>query len=86
MNWRLEAESKLTCVKSDKPLLRPASQLAELKAYAMTVFGKPEYVDGWFELRQPGLGGLTPRQAISTEGGAREVRAILGRIEHGVFN
>jgi putative toxin-antitoxin system antitoxin component (TIGR02293 family) len=40
----------------------------------------------WLVNPQPALGGEVPLELIETEFGAREVEAVLGRIEHGVFS
>ena len=39
----------------------------------------------WMTQPKRALGGLTPLRCCDTEMGAREVEALLGRIEHGVF-
>ena len=40
----------------------------------------------WMTQPKRALGGLTPLRCCDTEMGAREVEALLGRIEHGVFS
>ena len=40
----------------------------------------------WFLSPQPSLGGAIPLRLAETEVGAREVEAVIGRIEHGVFS
>ena len=40
----------------------------------------------WMTQPKRALGGLTPLRCCDTEVGAREVEALLGRIEHGVFS
>ena len=40
----------------------------------------------WLTQPKTALGGLTPLRCCDTELGAREVEALLGRIEHGVFS
>ena len=40
----------------------------------------------WLSSRQPALGGASPLLMASTEVGAREVEALIGRLEHGVFS
>ena len=39
----------------------------------------------WFHLPQRGLGGATPLDYARTDPGAREVEALLHRIDHGVL-
>ncbi len=38
----------------------------------------------WLKAAQPALGGSTPIEYASTDIGAREVEALIGRLEHGV--
>jgi putative toxin-antitoxin system antitoxin component (TIGR02293 family) len=38
----------------------------------------------WLTTAQPALGGSTPIEYASTEVGAREVEALIGRLEHGI--
>jgi putative toxin-antitoxin system antitoxin component (TIGR02293 family) len=38
----------------------------------------------WLTTAQPALGGSTPIEYASTEIGAREVEALIGRLEHGI--
>lgn len=40
----------------------------------------------WMTQPKIALGGLTPLRCCDTDLGAREVEALLGRIEHGVFS
>ncbi|MEX1116445.1 MAG: antitoxin Xre/MbcA/ParS toxin-binding domain-containing protein [Akkermansiaceae bacterium] len=40
----------------------------------------------WMTQPKRALGGLTPLRCCDTEIGAREVEALLGRMEHGVFS
>ena len=40
----------------------------------------------WLMSSQPSLGGAIPLRLAETDVGAREVEAIIGRIEHGVFS
>ncbi len=39
----------------------------------------------WITSPNKALGGMTPLSAASTEVGSREVEALIGRLEHGVF-
>ena len=39
----------------------------------------------WFRSPRKALGGAAPIEYADTEPGAREVRDLIGRIEHGVF-
>ena len=40
----------------------------------------------WLKTSQPALGGSTPTEYAKSEIGAREVEALIGRLEHGVFS
>lgn len=38
----------------------------------------------WLASAQPGLGGVAPLEVARTELGARQVEALIGRLEHGI--
>jgi putative toxin-antitoxin system antitoxin component (TIGR02293 family) len=40
----------------------------------------------WLKTSQPALGGATPMEYAGTEAGAREVEALIHRLEYGVFS
>lgn len=40
----------------------------------------------WLQSPQRALGGVEPLHFARTEGGAREVEELIGRLEHGVFS
>lgn len=63
-------------------LLRLGSVLRK----AADVLEDPEAVRRWMLQPKRALGGLTPLRCCDTEMGAREVEALLVRIEHGVFS
>lgn len=63
-------------------LLRLGSVLRK----AADVLEEPESVRRWMLQPKRALGGLTPLRCCDTEVGAREVEALLTRIEHGVFS
>lgn len=52
---------------------------------AMEVFETEKAARGWLRTEAPGLAGETPLTYADTEYGAREVEALLVRIDHGVF-
>lgn len=64
-------------------------RLARLYERAVAVFGGDalarEEARQWFHLPQWGLGGATPLAYARTEAGAREVGALLDRIDYGVL-
>lgn len=53
---------------------------------AVDVLEDPVAARRWMTQPKIALGGLTPLRCCDTELGAREVEALLGRIEHGVFS
>jgi putative toxin-antitoxin system antitoxin component (TIGR02293 family) len=53
---------------------------------ARDVLEDPAAARRWMTQPKIALGGLTPLRCCDTELGAREVEALLGRIEHGVFS
>ena len=63
-------------------LLRIGSVLRK----AADVLEDREATRRWMTQPKVALGGLTPLRCCDTEVGAREVEALLGRIEHGVFS
>ena len=63
-------------------LLRVGSVLQK----ALDVLENKESARRWMTQPKRALGGLTPLRCCDTEVGAREVEALLGRIEHGVFS
>lgn len=63
-------------------LLRVGSVLRR----AQSVLENKDSVRRWMTQPKRALGGLTPLVCCDSEVGAREVEALLGRIEHGVFS
>ncbi|MCC6144268.1 MAG: DUF2384 domain-containing protein [Candidatus Hydrogenedentes bacterium] len=53
---------------------------------AVEVLGGLEHARQWLKTPNRALGGSTPLDYADTEPGAREVEALLGRLEHGVFS
>jgi putative toxin-antitoxin system antitoxin component (TIGR02293 family) len=54
---------------------------------ALTLFdGDRDAAAEWLTTTQPALGGAVPIELAKTGLGAREVEALLGRLEHGVFS
>jgi len=78
---RRKGEGRLLPEESDR--LLSASRLFGL---ALTLFeGDPAAAADWLNRPQPGLGGAVPLDLAKTGLGAREVEALIGRLEHGVF-
>ena len=59
---------------------------ARLFYRANTVFGSPEIARSWLTAPAVAFNSELPLDFADTEMGAREVEALLGRIEHGVFS
>jgi len=58
---------------------------AQIFAQALDLFeGDVESAREWLTSSQPALGGSTPIEFAATEVGAREVEALIGRLEYGV--
>ena len=61
------------------------ARLLRVVAMARRVFEYDTLADEWLRSANPALDGLIPIQMARTDLGGREVEAVLGRIEHGVF-
>ena len=48
--------------------------------------GDSQAAERWLSSPRAALGGATPLELAKTEAGAREVEALIGRLEHGVFS
>ena len=48
--------------------------------------GDSRAAERWLSSPKAGLGGAAPSEFAKTEAGAREVEALIGRLEHGVFS
>lgn len=60
-------------------------RLARLYERAVNVFETEDEARRWFHLQQWALGGSTPLDYARTDPGAREVEALLDRIDYGVL-
>jgi putative toxin-antitoxin system antitoxin component (TIGR02293 family) len=60
-------------------------RLLRVLAHAVRVFDDPEVAEEWLRLPNPSLADEVPMDRAATDLGAREVEAVLTRIEHGVF-
>lgn len=77
---RRKEEGRLHPDESDR-LIRAA----RIFAFTLELFdGDAVSARRWLTTAQPALGGSTPIVYASTEVGAREVEALIGRIEHGI--
>lgn len=61
-------------------------RLAHVAFMAIQVLGSHEKAKQWLERSNRALGGETPLSLLDTDIGARQVEAVLGRLEHGVFS
>lgn len=78
---RRKKAGRLDMLESDR-LVR----FARLFEQSREVLGDRERARDWLSTPAPSLGFATPLAYAETELGAREVEALLGRIEHGVFS
>lgn len=78
---RRRNEGRLTVEESDR-----IYRLAHLLAKALQVFGDREKVVRWLHKPNRALGDVVPWSRLDTDAGTREIEAILGRLEHGVFS
>jgi putative toxin-antitoxin system antitoxin component (TIGR02293 family) len=77
---RRKKEGRLKTDESERVL-----RIARIFEKSVEVMGSLELAQQWFRSPAKGLGGKTPLEYSDTEPGAREVEAVLNRIEHGVF-
>lgn len=78
---RRKEESRLSADESDR-----LYRLARIAARAEEVLGASEQARRWLVEPNRALGSVAPLSLLDTDEGARQVEAILGRIEHGVFS
>jgi putative toxin-antitoxin system antitoxin component (TIGR02293 family) len=58
---------------------------SEITALAERIFGSPQAARDWLLTPNPALADEKPSRLLATGRGARQVQAVLIRIEHGVF-
>ena len=78
---RRRAAGRFTASESDR-LVR----LGRIAALAEQVLGDPDKAVRWLRRPNRALGQRVPLRELDTDLGAREVEAILVRIEHGVYS
>ncbi len=61
-------------------------RLARVTLMAIQVLGTQEKAKQWLERPNRALGGETPLHLLDTDIGSRQVEAILGRIDYGIFS
>lgn len=72
-------------VAAKPPVTERALRLARIVALAEQVLEDAGAARQWLAQPQPGLGGRAPDALLSSEFGAREVEALLQRIDAGVY-
>jgi len=79
---RRKEQGRLSPDESDR-LVRAARIVSQ----AQQLFeGDSSGANRWLKTSQPALGGATPMEYAGTEAGAREVEALIHRLEYGVFS
>ncbi len=79
---RRKEQGRLSPEESDR-LVRAA----RIVSLTLRLFeGNSDSAHRWLKTSQPALGGATPLHYAQTELGAREVEALITRLEHGVFS
>ena len=61
-------------------------RVARVTSRAADVLGSTDKAQRWLKKENQALGGDVPLQLLDTDVGARQVEAVLGRIEHGIFS
>jgi putative toxin-antitoxin system antitoxin component (TIGR02293 family) len=78
---RRRQENRLSPEESDRLV-----SVSRLLSLSIELFeGDVRAALNWFTSKNRALGGTSPLSAASTEVGSREVEALIGRLEHGVF-
>jgi len=77
---RRRGERRLSSSESDR-----VYRLARVAARAGDVLGSAEKAREWLIRPNRALGQVSPLSLLDTDEGARQVEAVLGRIEHGVW-
>ena len=62
------------------------ARLVRVRSHAERVFDDPALAERWLSTSNPELGDETPIEMACTDVGAREVEAVLLRMEHGVVS
>jgi putative toxin-antitoxin system antitoxin component (TIGR02293 family) len=78
---RRKHDGRLTAGESDR-----LYRMIRVFNRAVEVLDSEDDARRWFHTKVKGLGWETPFSYMDTEVGAREVEAVLGRLEHGVIS
>lgn len=77
---RRQKRQPLSAAESDR-----LARVLRIVAYAQDTFGDPEKAGRWLRRPNRALAGREPLALLDTDGGARAVEAVLGRLAHGVY-
>lgn len=78
---RLSANGNLKIEEADA-----LARLIRVVAHARDTFERNDIADEWLRSPNPALGNRIPIEMARTDTGAREVEAVLTRIEYGVYS
>jgi putative toxin-antitoxin system antitoxin component (TIGR02293 family) len=78
---RGQSASRMSAAESDR-----VYRLARVAAQAEMILASEEKAHEWLMRPNRALGQVTPLSLLDTDEGARQVEAVLGRIEHGVWS
>ena len=81
LSHRKRRGESLTTDESDK-----LARVVRVAALAEETFQNADKAHAWLREPSRALGGERPLDLLETEGGARLVEQVLGRIAHGVFS
>jgi putative toxin-antitoxin system antitoxin component (TIGR02293 family) len=63
-----------------------SERLDRIMARTIEILGAEDKAARWLQTPNEALGGSSPLDRLATDLGTREVEALLGRIEHGVYS
>jgi putative toxin-antitoxin system antitoxin component (TIGR02293 family) len=91
VSWVLDLPERTLTRRKQEQRLRPAEsdrlfRVTRIAVQAEQVLGSTDKAARWLHAENRALGGQTPLGLLDTDLGTRQVEAVLGRIEHGVFS
>jgi putative toxin-antitoxin system antitoxin component (TIGR02293 family) len=78
---RRRLQKRMTADESQK-----IARFARVVALGDEVLADPQVTSQWLRRANRALGGIAPIDLLDTDDGAREVEAVLMRLEHGVYS
>lgn len=78
---RRRLQKRMTTDESQK-----IARFARIVALGDEVFADPQVTSQWLQRANRALCGIAPIDLLDTDDGAREVEAVLMRLEHGVYS